>query len=366
MQREAGFVAVVVLVLVLVAHEVYLAWSLARTRVRLRSLERFVRMLDLEAKRRAADLERLAAVEQAQASASAPAATSAPAPAAALAVGVTEQDDDDACTKVWTGPPAALVEAAARGANPSSQVPPRAALSMDVAPRAVASPPPVASAAQEATPRAFLSFDVAPRAPAALAPPLSRAAQLAAGLERPKSTRPPPHAPPVRVRTETLAGMASPLPRAPSEGDASEQRPSWPSLKQHGGAASTRPPAGVAPVVAAPRFAPTLLSMQAQTATPHEAPMRRDAVAWTSPKPGDDDGETTSALAFDPPRYGPRSVALRPPPLLAPLADPSLIGPEDRADDDERPSLGPDEPTPPRGVRAAPLLPVVQAPEEGV
>jgi hypothetical protein len=363
MQREAGFVAVVVLVLVLVAHEVYLAWSLARTRVRLLSLERFVR----------AELKRLAAVEQAQAPAAtpapAPAATPAPAPApaAALAVGVTEQDDDDACTKVWTGPPAALVEAAARGANPSSQATPRAALSMDVAPRAAALPSPVSSAAPQATPRAFLSMDVAPRAAAAVAPPLSRAAQLAAGLERPKSTRPAPHAPPVRVRTETLAGMASPLPLAPPEGDPSEQRTSWPSLKQHGGAASTRPPAGVAPVVAAPRFAPTLLSMQAQPA-PREAPTRRDAGAvgaWTSPKPGDDDGETTSALAFDPPMYGPRSGAQRPPPLLAPLADPSLIGPEERADDDERPSLGPDEPTPPRGVRAAPLLPVVQAPEDG-
>jgi hypothetical protein len=236
---------------------------------------------------------------------------------------------------------------------------------MDVAPRAAALPSPLSSAAPQATPRAFLSMDVAPRAAAAVAPPLSRAAQLAAGLERPKSTRSAPHAPPVRVRTGTLAGMASPLPLAPPEGDPSEQRPSWPSLNQHGGAASTRPPAGVAPVVAAPRFPPTLLSMQAQPATPPEAPTRRDAVAvgaWTSPKPDDDDGETTSALAFDPPRYGPRSVALRPPPLLA---DPTLIGPEERGDDDERPSLGPDEPTPPRGVRAAPLLPVVQAPEEG-
>jgi hypothetical protein len=341
MQREAGLVVVVVLVLVLVAHEVYLARSLAQTRGRLRSLERFVRMLDLEAKRRAAE--------------QAPAATPAPAPSAALAVGVTEQDDDDACTKVWTGPPAALVEAAARGANPSSQAPPRAALSMDVAPRAAASPSPLSSAA----PRPFLSMDVAPRAAAALAPPLSRAAQLAAGLDRPKSTRSPPHAQPVRVRTETLAGMPALLPLAPPEGDASEQ---------HGGTASTRPPAGPAPVVAAPRFPPTLLSMQTQSAPHHEPSTRREAapvVVKAAPKPSDDDGETTSALAFDPPTYGPRSVALRPPPLLAPLADPTLIGTEDRADEDARPSLGPDEPTPPRGMRAAPLLPAVQAPEEG-
>jgi hypothetical protein len=301
MQREAGFVVVVVLV----AHEMYLAWSLARIRVRLLSLERFVR----------ADLERLAAVEQVQA----PAATPTQAPAATLAVGVTEQDDDDACTKVWTGPPAALVDAAARGANPPSQAPPRVALSMDVAPRAVASPP-----------------------------PLSRAAQLAAGLERPKSTRRPPPAPPVRIRTETLAAMASPLPRASSEDDASEQRPSWPSLKQHGGAASTRPPAGPAPIVTSPRFPPTLLSMQAQSAPPHEVPTRREVVpvvVKAAPKPSDD-GETTSALASDPPRYAPRSVALRPPPLLAPLADPDLIGSEDQAEEAVRHRLGANEPTP--------------------
>ena len=188
---RAAVQAVWVVVVVLVAHAVYLARSLSQTRVRLLSLERFARVPvgidDLESKR-AADLERLAAVEQAQAP--------APAPAAAPAVSGTEPDDDDACTKVWTGPPAALVEAAARGANPPSEATPRAVFSMDVAPRAAASPPPISSAAPQATPRAFLSMNVAPRA-VALVPPLSRVAQLAAGLERPKSTRSPPHAPPV-------------------------------------------------------------------------------------------------------------------------------------------------------------------------
>ena len=319
MQREAGLVVVVVLVLVLVAHEVYLAWSLARTRVRLRSLDRFVDVLagivDFEAKRaatsRAADLERLAAVEQGQ----------APALATAQARG-TELDDDDACTKVWIGPPAALVEAAARGANPSSQATPRAFLSMDVAPRAAASPP-----------------------------PLSRAAQLAAGLARPTSTRSAPHAPPVRVRTETLAGMSSPLPRAPSEGDASYQRPSSPSLNPHDSAASTRPPAGPAPIVAVARFPPTLLSMQAHSAPPHEPPTRREAIT-VSARLLDDDGDATTVFDAEPPRYAARSVALRPPPLLAPLAHPDLIGSEDIADEAARPSLGPEEPTPPRGMRA--------------
>jgi hypothetical protein len=273
MPREAGVVLVVVLVLV--AHEVYLAWSLARTRVRLLSLERFVR----------ADRERLAAMEQAPALVTTP----APSPAAAQVSGVTELDDDDACTKVWSGPPAALVEAAARGANPPSQATPRAALAMDVAPRAVSSPP-----------------------------PLSRAAQLAAGLERPKNTRTPPHAPPVRVRTETLAGMPASL-----------------------------PPAGTAPVVAVPRFAPTLVSMQAQSAAPHERPTPRDAVAVgtrAAPRPSDDDGETTSALASDPPMYAAR-LALSAP-TRAPLADPDLIGSEDQAEEAARHRLGADEPTP--------------------
>jgi hypothetical protein len=201
-----------VVVLVLVAHEVYLAWSLARTRVRLLSLERFVR----------ADRERLAATEQAPALVTTP----APSPAAAQVSGVTELDDDDACTKVWTGAPAALVEGAARGANPSSQATPRAALATDVAPRAVSSPP-----------------------------PLSRAAQLAAGLERPKITR-------------TRAAL----------------------------------------------------------------------------RPSDDDGETTSALASNPPMYAARnalSVTTR-----APLADPDLIGSEDQAEEAARHPLGADEPTP--------------------
>jgi hypothetical protein len=303
---QAVWVFVVVLV-VLVAHAVYLARSFARDHVRLLSLERFVDVLvgtgDLEAKRaaqsRAEDLERLAALELAQAQSAA------------------EQADDEACTKVWTGPPAALVEAAARGANPSSQATPRAALAMDVAPRAVASPPPDSSAAAQAMPRVFLSMDVAPRV-AAAAPPLSRAAQLAAGLERPKSTRPPPHAPPVRVRTETLAGKPASL-----------------------------PPAGNAPVVAVPRFAPTLVSMQAQSAAPHERPTPGDAVAAgtrTAPRPSDDDGETTSALVSEPPMYAARkalSASTR-----APLADPDLIGSEDQAEEAGRPRLGADEPTP--------------------
>jgi hypothetical protein len=303
---QAVWVVVVVLV-VLVAHAVHLARSLAQTRVRLLSLERFVEVLartgDLEAKRaaerRAADLERLAAVELAQAQSA------------------TEHADDEACTKVWTGPPAALVEAAARGANPSSQATPRAARAVDVAPRAVASPPPLSSAAPPPTPRAFLSLDVAPRA-ATTPPRLSRAAQLAAGLERPKSTRTPTHAPPVRVRTETLAGMPASL-----------------------------PPAGPAPVVAVPRFAPTLVSMQAQSAAPHEPPTRRDAVAVgprTASRPSDDDGETTSALASGPPMYAARkalSASTR-----EPLADPDLIGSEDQAEEAGRHRLGADEPTP--------------------
>jgi hypothetical protein len=312
MEREAGFVVVVVLVLVLVAHEVYLASRLARTRVRLLSLERLVR----------AELERLAAVEPA----AAPAATPTSATVAAQASGVTELDDDDACTKVWTGPPAALVEAAARGANPPSQATPRAARSMDVAPRAVSSPSPLSRATPQATPPAFLSMDVAPRA-AASAPPLSRAAQLAAGLERPKSTRSPPHAPPVRLRTETLAGIASPL-----------------------------APAGPAPVVAAPRFPPTLLSMQAQSAMHHQPSTRREAapvVVQAAPKPSDDDGETTSALASDPPMYAARQVLLAS--TRAPLADPDLIGSEDQAEEAAGRRLGADEPTPRQArVRAAP------------
>ena len=336
--------AVWVVVVVLVAHAVYLARSLSQTRVRLLSLERFARVPvgidDLESKR-AADLERLAAVEQAQAQAQAP----APAPAAAPAVSGTEPDDDDACTKVWTGPPAALVEAAARGSNPPSEATPRAVFSMDVAPRAAASPPPISSAAPQATPRAFLSMNVAPRA-VALVPPLSRVAQLAAGLERPKSTRGPPHAPPVRVRTETLAGMASPFPRATSEGDASEERPSWPSLKQRGSAASTRPPAGPAPVVAIPRFPQTLLSMQAQSTPQHEAPTRRDVVAVDA-RPSNAQSDATTVLA-PPPMYA-RHRTMRP---AAPLAHPDLIGSEDIADEVARLSLGPDELTPPRLRRA--------------
>jgi hypothetical protein len=120
MEREAGFVVVGALVLVaLVVLAVYLVWS----RARLLSLERFVRVLvgivDLEQKRaatkRAADLQRLAAVEQAQARLVAEVQAHATAPAQAR--GVTEPEDDEEHTHVWTGPPAALVEAAARGAH---------------------------------------------------------------------------------------------------------------------------------------------------------------------------------------------------------------------------------------------------------
>ncbi len=257
MQSEAGLVVFGVFVLVLVAHEVYLARSLAQTRGRLLSLERFVRVLDLEAKRRAADLERLAAVEQA------PAPTPTPAPAATQAVGVTEPDDDDACTQVWIGAPAALVEAAARGANPPSEATPRAAPSMDVAPRAAALPSPLSSAA--------------PQVPA--------------------------------------------------------------------------------PVVAIARFPPTLLSMQAQSAPTHELPTRREAVEVPARR-HDDDGEATTVLDAEPPRYAPRAVALRPPAPLAPLAHPDLIGSEDIADEAAPLRLGPEDETPPRIGRASPRLPI--------
>lgn len=117
-----------------------------------------------------------------------------------------------------------------------------------------------------ATPRAALSVDVAP--PASAPPSTSpEPAIRAAGLERPRSARPAPHAPPVRVRTETLAGMPSPL-LAPATGETSE-RTSWPGLKQDGGVGlSTRTPAGSAPGIAVPRFAPTMASMPAQSAAP--------------------------------------------------------------------------------------------------
>ncbi len=58
--------------------------------------------------------------------------------------------------------------------------------------------------------------------------------------------------------------MPSP-PRAPDAGDTSE-RTSWVGLKQSGGVGlSTRPPAGPAPAVAVPRFAPTMASIPAQS-----------------------------------------------------------------------------------------------------
>jgi hypothetical protein len=62
----------------------------------------------------------------------------------------------------------------------------------------------------------------------------------------------------------------------------------------------------------------------------------------------------------DPPMYAPRSEPMRPPARIAPLAHPDLIGSEDIADEAARRSLGPEEPTPPRGARAAPRMPAVQ------
>jgi hypothetical protein len=76
-------------------------------------------------------------------------------------------------------------------------------------------------------------------------------------------------------------------------------------------------------------------------------------VVKAAPKPSDDDGETTSALASDPPMYAARQVLL--PSTRAPLADPDLIGSEDQAEEAARRRLGADEPTPRQArVRAAP------------
>ena len=176
------------------------------------------------------------------------------------------------------------------------------------------------------TARAALSVAVAP--PASAPPSTSpEPAILAAGLGRPKSARPAPHAPPVRVRSETLAGMPVPL-LAADVGDTSE-RTSWPSLKGGGVGISTHAPAGHAPVVAVPRFPPTLVSMKAQSAEP---------------------------AAPTPPRILGSSTR-------APLAHPDLIGAEDIADEALR--LGPEDKTPPRHGRAAVLVRAFQAPEEG-
>ena len=150
----------------------------------------------------------------------------------------TEGDDDK--TRVWTAPDAARVrvEAEAGGATRHPRPTPHEALPATVAPP--------------------------PSAPPSTAPD---PAVRAAGLGRPKSARPAPHMPPVKLRSETLAGMSSPLP-APDAGDTSE-RTSWLGLKQSGGVGlSTRPPAGPAPAVAVPRFAPTMASMPAQSTTP--------------------------------------------------------------------------------------------------
>ena len=100
--------------------------------------------------------------------------------------------------------------------------------------------------------------------------------------------------------------------------------------------------------------------MQAQTATTLDAPTRRDVIAMGA-WPSNVQIDATTALDPVPPMYA-RHGTMRP---SAPLAHPDLIGSEDIADEAARPSLGPEEPTPPRGVRAAPLVPVVQGPEEG-
>jgi hypothetical protein len=179
-----------------------------------------------------------------------------------------------------------------------------------------------------ATPRAALSVAVAP--PASAPPSTSpEPAILAAGLGRPKSARVALHAPPIRVRSETLAGMPAPL-LAADVGDASD-RTSWPSLKGGGVGISTHAPAGPAPVVAVPRFPPTLVSMKAQSAEP------------AAPTPPRILGSSTHA----------------------PLAHPDLIGSEDIADEAAPLRLGPEDKTPPRHGRAAVLMRAFQGPEEG-
>jgi hypothetical protein len=179
-----------------------------------------------------------------------------------------------------------------------------------------------------ATPRAALSVAVAP--PASAPPSTSpEPGILAAGLGRPKSARVALHAPPIRLRSETLAGMPAPL-LAPPTSDTSE-RSSWPSLKGGGVGLSTHAPAGTAPPVAVPRFPPTLVSMKAQGAAP------------VSPIPPQIMGSSTRA----------------------PLAHPDLIGSEDIADEAARLRLGPEDKTPPRHGRSAVLVRAFQGPEEG-
>ena len=179
-----------------------------------------------------------------------------------------------------------------------------------------------------ATPRAALSVAVAP--PASAPPSTSpEPAILAAGLGRPKSARVALHTPPIRVRSETLAGMPVPL-LVPPTSDTSE-RTSWPSLKGGGVGLSTHAPASIAPPVAVPRFPPTLVSMKAQGAEP---------------------------AAPTPPRILGSSTR-------APLAHPDLIGSEDIADEAARLRLGPEDKTPPRHGRAAVLVRAFQGPEEG-
>ena len=205
-----------------------------------------------------------------------------------------EEEDDDK-TNVWTSHDAARmrVEAEAGGATRRPSATPREALSVAVAPPASAPPP--------TSPESSI---------------------LAAGLGRPRSARPAPHAPPVRVRTETLAGMPSPL-LAPEASDASE-RTSRPGLKSGGGVGmSTRPPPGPAPAIAIPRFAPTLASMQAQSAPPASA------------------SRSVSTLAFS-----------------------DLIGRDD-IPEEALLHLGPEDKTPPRRGRSALLVPVFRDPGAG-
>jgi hypothetical protein len=102
-------------------------------------------------------------------------------------------------------------------------------------------------------------------------------------------------------------------------------------LKGGGVGISTHAPAGRAPVVAVPRFPPTLVSMKAQSAEP------------TSPVPLRILGSSTRA----------------------PLAHPDLIGSEDIADEAAPLRLGPEDKTPPRHGRAAVLMRAFQGPEEG-
>ena len=89
----------------------------------------------------------------------------------------------------------------------------------------------------------------------------------------------------------------------------------------------------------------------------------RDPVAMQALKPSND-GEAAAVLDPEPPRYAARSVPMRPPALLAPLAHPDLIGSEDVADEAARSRLGPDEQTPPRRGRASLLVPVFLTPKD--